>query len=118
MVPLSTDMASISTAPDMQFSAYDVDIGFRCDIETKGAFDAAKCLMPLPVESDSYPRGEYRWSPNDRNQLISQFGFVSNGSVSENSWVNLGVIEFSSAFDSLSIGIASTLVGVITMTMF
>lgn len=82
MVPLTTDMASISTAPDMQFSSYDVDIGFRCDIETKGAFDVAKCLMPLPVESDSYLRGEYRWSPNDRNQLISQFGFVANGSIS------------------------------------
>jgi len=73
--------------------------------------------MPLPVKAESYLRGEYRWRPSDREKVV-QYGFVANGTPTENYWVNLGLIEFSGAFDSLAISGLSALVAAVAMTLF
>ena len=71
--------------------------------------------MPLPVAQDSYLRGEYRWHPNDRKRII-QYGFVANGTPSENYWVSLGVVEYQGAMDSLTVTVS--FVAAIVMTLF
>jgi len=68
MIPAIVDM--MNQAPDLKWDDYDVDIGFRCDVENITDFDRATCLMPLPVDAESYLRGEYRWRPNDREKIV------------------------------------------------
>lgn len=76
-------------APDLTLEEYDVDLGFRCSVETRGEdFDVATCLMALPkAEEDSEFAtpglrtaftGEHRYNPSD-DYRITQFGFVANG---------------------------------------
>lgn len=81
------------TAPDLKWDDWDLDRGFVCGVKRVGQFDQAKCMMPLPVEANSYLKGEYRWSPSEVEN-IEQFGFVANGNPAENKWVNFGYVEF------------------------
>ena len=68
MVSALTDMTL--PAPDLKWDEFETQRGFRCHVENIGSFDVAKCLMPLPVASDSFLRGEYRWNPNDRKRIV------------------------------------------------
>ena len=49
--------------------------------------------MFLPVIAESYLAGEYRWCPDDK-KAITQLGFVANGSITENKWIALGIVDF------------------------
>ena len=69
----------MNAAPDLLWDEFESERGFRCRVENKGDFDVAQCLMPLPVASDSYLKGEYRWNPSDRKR-ISQYGYIADGS--------------------------------------
>ena len=84
-------------------------------MENVANFDRATCVMPLPLKADSYLRGEYRWRPNDRKKII-QHGFVANGTPADNYWVDLGVVEFQGAMNSLTVTVS--LVAAIAMTLF
>ena len=61
--------------------------------------------------------GEYRYHPGDDN-IISQFGFVSNGNQDQNYWVPLGTLEFSSAVKGVSYALALGAASIITMSVF
>ena len=118
LIPVET-IWSFETPPNLLWeSQYDVEeVGFRCTVTKKGLFDDAKCLMPLPVESDSYLRGEYRWNPNDRTLTeITQIGYVASRDITQNSWVNLGVVQFMGGFNGLTVSIATMIVGFLTMS--
>lgn len=49
-------------APDLNWDEYDIERGFRCQVERRGNFDVAQCFFFQPMEGD-YKGGEYRWSP-------------------------------------------------------
>lgn len=76
MVSAMTDMTKI--APNLKWDEYDTLRGFRCSVTQLQTYDLAQCVMPLPVQADSYLRGEYRWRPDDRKKVV-QHGFVANG---------------------------------------
>ena len=62
-------------------------------------------------------KGEYRYHPGDDN-IISQFGFVSNGNPDQNYWVPLGTLEFSSAVKGASYALALGAASLLTMSAF
>ncbi len=104
-------------APDLTLAKYDIDLGFRCSVETRGEdFDVATCLMALPQPGELEEilglegsfGGEYRYSPSDIKR-ITQFGFVANGEdeVTQNYWVPLGVVAFQGALNGLGVGLAT-----------
>ena len=107
----------------MKWEDYDVSKGFLCEVENKGDFDVALCLMLLPVEAESYLKGEYRWSPEMKNRFqkpadpVLQYGYVTNGVVEENKWVQLGEVVFTGAI-SVTFSVGATVAAIATMTLF
>ena len=62
----------MSSPPDFQWDDFDSTRGFRCQVTKRRGdknYDVAECMMFLPVKADSYLKGEYRWSPDDRKKV-------------------------------------------------
>ena len=61
----------------------------------------------MPVESEEYREGEFRWSPYEEEEGYAQMGIVADGDPSNNQYVLLGPVMFSGAVQTAaSIGIA------------
>ena len=72
---------------------------------TQGARDVANCVNYLPEEADSYPAGEYRWSPKTDPQ-ITQLGYVAD--VAGDSWSVLDSVTLKGA-SALTVAAAASI---------
>lgn len=72
---------------------------------TQGTRDIANCVNYLPEEANTYPSGEYRWSPNTELQ-ITQVGYVATDS--GDSWSLLDAVTLKGA-SALTVAAAASI---------